>query len=328
MKKQSDKDIRDSIIGLGENSIRKNYYPQFKNKIKEVEELNKTLEDKVERRTKELNDSVINQQQTNEKLQQTLDELKKTQESLVYTEKMAALGELVAGIAHEINTPIGIGLTGITHFLEITKDIQKLYEKDNMSQEEFELYLNNSSDIANSININMIRAADLVKNFKQIAVDQTSEDKRFFNLSDYLHTILSSIYSITKKANINVTIQCPKDLTMISYPGVYSQVITNLIINSITHGFKDEKGGNVSISVEVNDKLIVTYKDDGIGISPDNLPKIFNPFFTTNRQNGGTGLGLNILYNLVTNNLNGKITCESIENQGVTFEFTDSNFSK
>jgi len=326
MKKQSDEDIRDSIIGLGENSIRKNYYPQLKKKVIEVEELNKTLEGKVNLRTQELNKAVIEQKKTNEKLQQTLDELKLTQKSLIESEKMAALGELVAGVAHEINTPIGLGVTGITHFLEMTKEIKSLYNKDNLGQDDFENYLEVSNSLANSININLIRAADLVKNFKQIAVDQTNEEKRQFNIYEYLDTILSSIHNITKKTQLSIKSQCDNTLSIKSFPGVYSQIITNLVINSIMHGYEKNQEGNIQINVEKKeDHIKITYKDDGKGISKENLTKIFNPFFTTNRKHGGTGLGLNILYNLVTNNLNGKITCESVENEGVTFTFTDTN---
>ncbi len=317
MKKQSNNDIRDSIIGLGENSIRKNYYPQFKNKINEVEELNKLLEKKVEIRTEELNKAVLQQKATNEKLQKTLDELTKTQKSLVYTEKMAALGELVAGVAHEINTPIGIGLTGITHFLQITEDINELYKNDDISKDEFEQYLSSSSEIANTININIIRAADLVKSFKQIAVDQTNEERRTFKVREYFNTIFSSIKNITKKANININIQCPSALTINSYPGIYSQVITNLIINSIMHGFKNRKDGNVNITVVEEDCIKVIYKDDGLGIQSDNLPKIFNPFFTTNRVGKGTGLGMSISYNIIEEH-KGSIQVESEEGKGTT----------
>ena len=326
MKKQSNEDIRDSIIGLGENSIRKNYYPQLKKKVIEVEELNKTLEEKVHLRTQELNEAVIEQKKTNEKLQQTLDELKLAQDYLIESEKMAALGELVAGVAHEINTPIGLGVTGITHFLEITKEIKALYNKDNLGQDDFENYLEVSSNLANSININMVRAADLVKNFKQIAVDQTNEEQRNFNLCEYLDTILSSINNIIKKSKLTVNTHCDRDLNIKSFPGIYSQIITNLIINSINHGYEQDQEGVINIKVEkFDDHLKIIYKDDGKGIPEENLTKIFKYFFTTNREHGGTGLGLNILYNLVTNNLNGKITCESIENKGVTFIFTDTN---
>ncbi|NQY95229.1 MAG: hypothetical protein HRT43_13780, partial [Campylobacteraceae bacterium] len=175
--------------------------------------LNEGLEQKVQDRTYELETSIQN--------------LKLTQKQLIESEKMASLGSLVAGVAHEINTPIGAGLSGISHFLEKTKEIKKDYEADNMSAEEFEKYLSTSSRLAEMININLERTAQLVKSFKQIAVDQTNEDKRTFNLNEYLNKIIFSLSNITKVKNVEINISCPNNLMLNSYPGLYSQIITN-----------------------------------------------------------------------------------------------------
>jgi len=281
----------------------------------EIRELNDSLETKVEQRTNEL-------QTTNVELKDSMNELKVTQKHLIESETMASLGGLVAGVAHEINTPVGLSLTGITHFLEISKDIKSLYDNDNLSEEEFDRFLGDSGELAKSININLVKTADLVKSFKQVAVDQSSEAKRAFNLNTYIKDTLLSIKNVTKKSKVKITVNCPTNLEIKSYPGAISQIITNLVLNSLLHAYSTDSTGKIIISIAEGDKeneFIMTYQDDGKGINEDNLSKIFDPFFTTNRENGGSGLGMNIIYNLVTTKLNGDITCESEVDVGTKF---------
>ncbi|MGA1933676.1 transporter substrate-binding domain-containing protein [Arcobacter sp. YIC-464] len=272
----------------------------------------KLLEEQNLKRTMELED-------TNIELELSIENLKRTQTQLIESEKMASLGGLVAGVAHEINTPIGVAYTGSTHFKEITLNLKKLYEEEKMSEESFEEYLNTSIELSTLINTNIKRAANLVKSFKQVAVDQTSEERRVFNMQKYLEEILSSIHSVTKKTNLDFKIVCENNLEINSYPGAISQIVTNLIMNSIIHGYEPKQKGLVSIEVnKEEDSIKLIYKDDGKGIPSENLPKIFDPFFTTNREKGGSGLGLNIIYNIVTSKLNGKINCQNNKN-GVEF---------
>ena len=276
---------------------------------KEIIELNNSLEITVEERTKELKENIKN--------------LQIAQKQLVQSEKMASLGNLVAGVAHEINTPVGISLTGITHFQHITNELKKLYEKDNLSQEEFEEYINTSYEISNSIYVSLVKAAELIKSFKQVAVDQSNEQLRKFNLKEYIEEILLSLHNKIKKTNHKIEIECDEKLYIKSYPGAISQILTNFIMNSLIHGFKDKNDGHIKISAKkIDNNLQIIYTDDGKGIPKENLEKIFDPFFTTNRENGGSGLGLNIVYNLVENRLHGKIEAKSIVGDGVTFILT------
>lgn len=287
---------------------------KIKASIKELENHNIILEDKVKYRTTELEKSY-------KELEQILENLNITQEKLIESEKMASLGGLVAGVAHEINTPIGIGITAITHFIEMNKNIIKLYDKNEMSQEEFEDFLKTSKELAQMIFVNLNKTATLIKSFKQVSVDQISEDKRRFNLKEYIKDTLLSISNITKKTKIDIKVEGNNDIMLNSYPGAFSQVISNLVINSIRHAYGTKDKGCILIDIESKDKnLIINYQDDGKGIKKEHLSKIFNPFFTTNRESGGTGLGLNIIYNIINNNLKGKITCVSEEGKGVLFK--------
>lgn len=257
---------------------------------------------------------------SNQALKTTIKNLKEAQEQLLASEKMAALGGLVAGVAHEINTPVGIGLTGITHLEDSTKDIVAKYKNNNLSQEEFDEYLSVCNELTSLVHKNLKKAAQLVKSFKQVAVDQSSEEQRTFNFNEYLNEILASIHSLTKKTLIKINIDCPKNIVVTSYPGALSQVITNLIMNSIIHGFDKNETGNILITIEKeNNAIKLIYKDNGKGISKDNFSKIFNPFFTTKRNSGGSGLGLNIIYNIIKTTLKGTISCESKENSGTKF---------
>ncbi len=272
----------------------------------ELQKLNKNLETMVHERTRELED--------------TLEQLSMTQKYLIESEKMAALGGLVAGVAHEINTPIGLGITAMSHFIDETKKLKELYENEQMGEEEFQNYLENGMKLANITYINLKRTAELVRSFKQISVDQISEKKREFSLKVYIDEILLSLQNKLKKTNIKIELNNCEHLSIYSYPGAFSQIVTNLIINSLVHGYKNKKTGTISIYCEVKEnKLIFIYKDDGSGIKEENLEKIFHPFFTTNREEGGSGLGLNIIYNIVTHQLKGSIECNSKENEGVEF---------
>jgi len=286
---------------------------KFGKLISKIKKMNKKLEIKVKQRTAELEES-------NDELQFSIENLKNTQDRLIEAEKMASLGGLVAGVAHEINTPVGIGLTGITHFLRITEDVKKLYNDDYLSKEELEEYLNTSEELAQLINTNLSRTANLVKSFKQVAVDQTSEEKRKFDIKGYVNEVLFSINNVTKHTNIDIEVQCKDNIIINSYPGAISQIVTNLIINSIKHAFKEKEVGHIvlDISQDENDIQFI-YKDNGKGIKEENIDRIFEPFFTTNRESGGTGLGLNIVYNIVTNGLGGTIKCISEKGKGVEF---------
>jgi len=315
MNNQSKDDIRDKIIGLGETSIRKSYYPQLKKRLDEIEELNRTLEDRVKERTEELN-------QKNRDLENTLKELNRTQKTLIESEKMAALGTLVSGVAHEINTPIGISLTGITHFSDISKNISDLYENNNLSENEFKEFLTSSRQLAETISVNITKTAALVDSFKKISVEHGTSENREFNLYNYIKDIKNALRGrIHTNQHININI--PENFNVFGSPNACYQVMTNLIINSLTHGFNKKNKGEIDINAEKFDnKIVVTYKDNGKGIKKENLTKIFDPFFTTDRSFGGTGLGLNLVYNIITVQLGGTITCKSEINKGVEFIIT------
>ncbi len=278
---------------------------------KALAELNERLEVRVAQRTQEL-------QQTNQELSTTLEQLRSTQDQLVEAEKMAALGNLVAGVAHEINTPIGIGLTAAS-FLEDKATEQQQRATDPAAQAEFLAIARESSGL---ITQNLKRAAQLVNAFKQVSADQSSEQPRTFNVREYLEEILLSMAPRLKQCQPEVRINCPQGLSIHSYPGALYQVLSNLIQNSLVHGFEERPGGEISIDVEVNgEALCLRYQDNGRGISDAARSRIFEPFFTTRRHAGSTGLGLHIAYNLSTQLLGGTLRClPAAPGQGARFE--------
>lgn len=274
---------------------------------------NKELTQKVEERTEELRAS-------NEELTLTIDHLKETQEQLIESEKMASLGSLVAGIAHEINTPIGISVTAVTHFRDKTTQVNDDYRNARMSQQQLENYLKEGHNVADLAYKNLKRAADLIASFKQISVDQTSDSVRAFNLQEYMEEMRLSLEIQISYRKITLHIDCPIDREITSYPGDYSQIFTNLLSNSLKHAFKEEEEGKVNIGAKIEEEHIVfEYWDNGCGIPKKNLKRIFDPFFTTGHGSGGTGLGLHILYNIVTQKLSGTIKCQSEEDEWTKF---------
>lgn len=252
-------------------------------------------------------------------LQTTLEDLKQTQKQLVESEKMAALGALVAGVAHEINTPVGVSVTATSYLEQKTKDILEVLQENKMKKSDLVNYLNTANESTHIISNNLKRASELVRGFKRVAVDQSSEVKREFYLKEYLNEIIISLRPHVKKHQM--VIECPDGLIINSYPGVFSQIFTNLIMNSITHAFEPAQKGTITLTITVpnEQRLLVVYKDNGKGMVPEVRDKVFDPFFTTNRSNGGTGLGMHIVYNLVSQTLGGTIVCKSEPDKGTAF---------
>jgi len=300
----------------------------------ELQSLNKELEERVEYRTlqlksvnkelvalnMQLNKNAKDQEEKNIELENALDTLKQTQKHLVQSEKMAALGSMMSGIAHEINTPVGVSVTAITFLLEKTKLIVDDFNNNKLKKSSLDNYMNIVLDSTNVIYTNLYKASNLIKSFKRVSVDVSNEQKSAFNVLEYLNNIILALSPEFKGKNYNIQISCNSDLEMYSYPGAISQIFTNLIMNSIIHGFERGNKGNITINVRKNDETIVfEYSDDGIGISEENIDKIFDVFFTTKRLEGGTGLGLNIIFNIVTQNLEGTIQVKSKVGVGTTF---------
>lgn len=249
--------------------------------------------------------------------------LKQTQAELVQTEKMASLGRLVAGVAHEINTPIGVGVTAASHLHYETERFNKEYLNENVTQSAFESYIQTSLQSSEMILTNLSRASDLIQSFKQISVDQTSGETRLFNLKEYIENVINSLKPTFKGTAHTIELICDENIVLESNPGVFSQIFSNMIINSIIHGFEHKKNGHITITITENaPNITITYKDNGQGIIKENLAKIFDPFFTTRRGQGGSGLGTHIIYNLVTQSLHGKIKAESELGKGLTFIIT------
>ena len=247
-------------------------------------------------------------------------ELKQSQDELVEKEKMAALGRLVTGIAHEVNTPVGVSVTAASTIESKINEFMKSYNSEDINRAEFEDFVNIMNEGVQIISRNLQRAAEQIKSFKQVAVDQTNEIKRQIKVKEYIGDIMLSLDPKLKDKRVVINIDCSDDIVLDSYPGAFSQVITNLVMNSVVHGFDKRDECNINIRCVIDGKdLILCYKDDGRGIDADVLPKIYDPFFTTNRQEGGSGLGLHIIYNLVTQKLNGTINCESEQGKGVLF---------
>jgi signal transduction histidine kinase len=276
------------------------------------------------RKISELNQQVSEKnnllEQHIEELKITLENLRDTQVQLIQSEKLAALGGLVAGVAHEINTPVGISVTAASSLVEETNRMADNYKTNKISRAQFKDYLNTASQTAKLILSNMQRTATMIQSFKQVSVDQSTEQLRKFKLKEYSEDIIRSLYPRLKGMKVGINLDIDENLELNSYPGAYSQILTNLILNSLVHGFDGKTKGNITILAARDKKqLLIEYRDNGKGIDPDLLDKIFEPYFTTDKK-VGTGLGMHIVYNLVTQKLNGEITCSSKPGEGVTFQ--------
>ena len=280
----------------------------------ELLRLNEELELRVAQRTEQLAG-------TNQQLQHTLDDLQRTQRQLVLAEKLAALGELVAGVAHEINTPVGVALSAGSTLAEKNRLLAERFAQGEMKRSDLSTYLEDSREGAEMILVNLNRASELIRSFKMVAVDQVSENRRTFNVKGYIDEVLLSLRPKLKKTGHQLEVVCDPGLMIDSYPGAFSQILTNFIINSLVHGFAPGQVGHIRIEVVRDDAtLTLCYGDDGQGMAAETRDRIFEPFFTTARSQGSTGLGLHIVFNIVTRTLGGTVSCESAPGQGTRFQ--------
>ncbi|CBN54895.1 MULTISPECIES: trifunctional serine/threonine-protein kinase/ATP-binding protein/sensor histidine kinase [Kamptonema] len=271
-----------------------------------LQEFNQNLEQLVGDRTQELSN--------------TLDALKATQSKLVESEKMASLGGLVAGVAHEINTPVGVGVTVASALAEHTTEFASIYNSGKMKRSELEEFLDIALQSSNTLLTNLNQAAALIQSFKEVAVDRSSEERRTFRVRDYLDEILIQLKPKLRNSKHSLKLNGDPQIAIDSYPGALSQVATNLLMNSLIHAYEPGESGQLVFNWQQDgDRLSFEYSDDGQGIPPENLTKIFEPFFTTKRGQGGSGLGLHIVYNLVTQKLRGEIECKSEVGGGTKF---------
>jgi PAS domain S-box-containing protein len=269
---------------------------------------------------RELLEAKDNAEAASQALQESLEFIKRTQQHLVESEKMASLGGLVAGVAHEINTPVGVGVTASSFLEDKTKVFSEKVKNGDLKRSDLVKYLGVATEASSIIHKNLNRAADLIRSFKQVAVDQSGEVKRTFKLKQYTDELFISLRPKLKRTSHKVQIHCPDDLAIDSFPGVFSQIITNFVFNSLSHGFEEKEEGLITLNIwEEEGDLFVIYKDNGKGMEETTLKKIFDPFFTTKRGQGGTGLGMHIVYNLVTITLGGQITCQSSPGNGTQF---------
>jgi PAS domain S-box-containing protein len=248
--------------------------------------------------------------------------LRETQNSLIEAEKLAALGRLVAGVAHEVNNPVGISLTVASSLERKIATFAEEVARGELRRSSLTEFVESNRDAASQLVANLNRAAELIQSFKQVAADRNYSDQRVFDLADLTEQVVMSLKPGLRKQNLALSVDCDPDLTMNSFPGPYGQVLTNLFFNSVAHAFPDGKGGAVKIKVQASgeDNVEILFTDNGCGMSPDVRRRAFDPFFTTRRDQGGTGLGLHIVYSIVTNRLGGRINLHSEPGEGTRIQ--------
>jgi len=272
---------------------------QLQQQESELKKANDTLEHKVRARTEELQNA---------------------QQQLILAEKMASLGQLVAGVAHEINTPLGNSITALSYNRIESEQIQKKFDEKSLTITDFGKFLKNSHESMDIMDTNLRKASQLVQTFKNVAVNQSVEEVVNFSMKEHVDEVLVTLRPQLKKTQVNVHVKIDDDLVIDSYPGAYYHIISNMIVNSLRHAFPENQGIiNLSIHAE-GDSLHLHYQDNGCGMDENVKAKIFDPFFTTRRGDGGTGLGMYMTYNIVTQRLGGKIEVLSELNKGTQFD--------
>ena len=259
----------------------------------------------------------------NTELATSMETIQMAKDQLVESERMASLGGLVAGIAHDVNTPLGVSVTATSFLQDRVQKLQTAYDDKTLTGSTMSSFLSEAQQTISLLTNNLNRASDLISSFKQVAVDQTSEAVREINVSDYLTEVVQSLAPNFKKTQHTIDIHCPDDLSIQCAPGVLAQILTNMIMNSLIHGFEDKLKGAIRLEIsKQNGNLIIDYSDDGRGLDEGTLARHFDAFFTTRRGKGGSGLGTHIMYNLVTQTLGGSIEAFSQPNEGLQYKIT------
>ncbi|WP_229261025.1 ATP-binding protein [Duganella levis] len=283
------------------------------NAKRELKDLNVSLESRVRERSAAL-------ERANGELNATLQTLRHTQHELLSSEKMASLGSLVAGIAHELNTPIGNSLLASTALHDRVLDFEQQVSAGNLRRSQLTAHLDEVCTASTLISGSLHKAAELIASFKQIAVDQTNDQRRAFDLLAAVQDTIATYMPRLRRVPCEVTLQIPAGLVLDSYPGGLYQILNNLINNSLTHAFERRQGAAITVSAErlEGDIIALAFSDNGSGMGDDVLKRVFDPFFTTKMGQGGTGLGMNIVYNIVTGVLGGRISIDSSLGAGTT----------
>lgn len=258
---------------------------------------------------------------TPEESQQMVDDavarLRDAHALLAEREKLASLGEVVAGVTHEVNTPLGIGVTAATTLQEMTKRTLAAMQAGTLKKSELEQFLRDASDAAGLVHGNLQRASELMQSFKQVAVDQASGERREIDVHQYLQEVVRSLSPALRMAKVKVHVEAAQDIRMDSFPGALAQIVANLVNNSLLHGFPNGRSGNIHLFAQQRGRVVkLRYSDDGVGMSESTLARVFEPYFTTKRGEGGSGLGMHIVSNLVTHTLGGRIEATSAPGKG------------
>jgi len=263
--------------------------------------LNGDLEIKVYERTSKLAES-------NQQLQQSLHDLTVAKDQLVQSEKMASLGQLVAGVAHEVNTPLGICVTSVSALKEKTSELNQALIDEKLTKKQLTSILNLFVEYEQIIERSLNKAVELIRGFKSVAVEYHTDPKIKINLAQHVNDIVNTVKTLFKQKKYTINIQVDKDLNLVTYPSAWNQILTNFLTNSHIHGFENRIDGEISIEFQANEEsLVLIYQDNGKGLDAKVKDKIFDPFVTTKRGFGGSGLGMNIVYNLVNTKLGGSI---------------------
>ncbi|MCC2615434.1 GAF domain-containing sensor histidine kinase [Aestuariibacter halophilus] len=275
---------------------------------RQLETLNQQLEERIQERTQALQDN--------------LNYLKETQKKLIESEKLAALGSLVAGVAHEVNTPLGVAITASTTASEVLKQLSKQLDTQTLTRRNMENQLAQLNETQDVLQRNLSRAAELISHFKNTAVDQNRFDVMEIELVGYVNSTLQSLRPVTKKQQVTFDVQGSAPIAMRTLPGALAQIFTNLVINASKHAFNPPvEAPVITITLsQQGEQVMITFADNGNGMAPEVLKHALEPFFTTQRHSGGTGLGLSIVHNLVTQTLEGSISLTSEQGQGTRFD--------
>ncbi|MDP6359683.1 MAG: response regulator [Planctomycetota bacterium] len=261
-------------------------------------------------------------QKANQQLGAALEELRETQAQLVESEKMASLGQLVTGVAHEINTPVGICVTAASHIAKKTGDIFSRLNDSTLKKSDLARFLQDAAESGELLLSNARRAAELIQSFKQVSVDQSVEKPKSFGVQEFFNELPINLEPQLKGTELSLEVTCNSSAEANSFPSALNQILAELVTNSLVHAYDDGEKGSIHVDA-TNDEgnLKIRYSDDGRGIPAENLEKIFDPFFTTSRDKGN-GLGLQIVYNQITSKFGGTVQCESVEGEGATFSIS------